>query len=384
MRFVIRSTVGVIACLALFQAAAASAATLPEGTTAILSGNTLLSAPLPAPVTSSETKSSAVSQNGRFVAFQSQSDGLYDGDDDRVSNVYVRDRVSGAIILASRATGKDGEPSHSYCYQPAMSDDGSRVAFTCDGPLDPADTNAPASDVYVRGLSSSTTHLVSRASGAGAVGNRASSSPSMSDTGEFVAFESESTNLDPSATTDRSRIYRRQIDFGGATVLVSRRTGADGAPAEGHEPSIADDGSRIAFTSDPLEAIDAADTNSFADVYVRDMAAATTVLASRADGAGDVGNGPPRLPRSPGTAPPSPSSPRRTSSTTTTTRTPRRTSTDERSRRRRPRSSASTPPGRRASPRRGRPSTTPGTSSRSSRPPRNSIRTTPIRRLTRT
>ena len=178
MRLVIRSTVGVIACLALFQAASASAATLPAGTTAILSGNSLLSAPLPAPVSSSETKSSAVSQNGRFVAFQSQSDGLYDGDDDRVSNVYVRDRVSGAVILASRATGADGEPSHSYCYQPAISDDGSRVAFTCDGPLDPADTNAPASDVYVRDLSSATTHLVSRASGTGAVGDRASSSPS--------------------------------------------------------------------------------------------------------------------------------------------------------------------------------------------------------------
>ena len=118
MRLVIRSTVAVIACLALFQAASASAATLPAGTTAILSGNSLLSAPLPAPVSSSETKSAAVSQNGRFVAFQSQSDGLYDGDDDRVSNVYVRDRVSGALILASRATGADGEPSHSYCYQP--------------------------------------------------------------------------------------------------------------------------------------------------------------------------------------------------------------------------------------------------------------------------
>ena len=163
MRLVIRSTAAIVACLALFQAASASAATLPEGTTAILSGNTLLSAPLPAPVTSSETKSGAVSQNGRFVAFQSQSDGLYDGDDDRVSNVYVRDRLTGVIILASRATGAGGEPSHSYCYQPAISDDGSRVAFTCDGPLDPADTNAPASDVYVRGLSSSTTHLVSRA-----------------------------------------------------------------------------------------------------------------------------------------------------------------------------------------------------------------------------
>ena len=143
MRLVIRSTAAIVACLALFQAASASAATLPEGTTAILSGNTLLSAPLPAPVTSSETKSSAVSQNGRFVAFQSQSDGLYDGDDDRVSNVYVRDRVSGALILASRATGADGEPSHSYCYQPAISDDGSRVAFTCDGPAGPGRHELP-------------------------------------------------------------------------------------------------------------------------------------------------------------------------------------------------------------------------------------------------
>ena len=77
---------------------------------------------------------------------------------------------------------------------------------------------------------------------------------------------------------------------------MSRRTGANGAPVEGHEPSIADDGSRIAFTSEPLEAVDPADTNGFADVYVRDMAAATTALASRADGDGDVGNGTSRAP----------------------------------------------------------------------------------------
>ena len=178
MRLVIRSTAAVVACLALFQAASASAATLPAGTTAILSGNSLLSATLPEPVTSSETKSGAVSQNGRFVAFQSQSDGLYDGDDDRVSNVYVRDRLTGAVILASRATGPAASHRTPTATSRAISDDGSRVAFTCEGPLDPADTNAPASDVYVRGLSSSTTHLVSRASGSGAVGNRASSSPS--------------------------------------------------------------------------------------------------------------------------------------------------------------------------------------------------------------
>ena len=40
----------------------------------------------------------------------------------------------------------------------------------------------------------------------------------------------------------------------------------------------------------------AADNNTFNDIYVRDMAAGTTVLASRADGAGDVGNGNSRSP----------------------------------------------------------------------------------------
>src|SRR3954454_5451916 len=102
----------------VISAGSASAATLPAGTTAILSGDSSLTAPFPAPVASSETRDSAVSQDGRYVAFQSQSDGLYEGDDDRVSNVYVRDGVSGPSTAGSRATGSAGEPSHAFCYSP--------------------------------------------------------------------------------------------------------------------------------------------------------------------------------------------------------------------------------------------------------------------------
>jgi hypothetical protein len=87
-----------LAVTGALSAGSASAATLPADTTAILSGDSSLSAPFPAPVASSETYPSAVSQTGRFVAFQSRSDGLYEGDDDSVSNVYVKDRVSGTIV----------------------------------------------------------------------------------------------------------------------------------------------------------------------------------------------------------------------------------------------------------------------------------------------
>ena len=141
-----KRSIVILAVLALSGAlfvASASAATLPAATTAILSGDSTLFAPFPAPVSTSETQDSTVSQDGRFVAFQSQANGLYDGDDDRVENVYVKDRVTGAVILASRASGAQGEPAHDYCYSPSISDNGARVAFTCEGSLDPSDTNAP-------------------------------------------------------------------------------------------------------------------------------------------------------------------------------------------------------------------------------------------------
>ncbi len=294
-----KRSIVILAVLALtgaFSAVSASAATLPAGTTAILSGDSTLFAPFPAPVSTSEARDATVSQDGRFVAFQSQADGLYDGDDDRVSNVYVKDRVTGAVILASRASGAQGEPAHNFSYSPSISDDGKRVAFTSEALLDPADTNGPSTDVYVRDLTTDTTVLVSRGSNLGAVGNGPSSHAVLSETGEYVAFESEAKNLDPAATFSTDRVYRRQIGPGNPTVLVSRRTGAAGSAVGGTQPSISDDGSRIAFTSAPSEAVVSADNNTFNDIYVRDLAAGTTVLASRADGAGDVGNGNSRSP----------------------------------------------------------------------------------------
>ena len=95
--------------------AGAAAASLPADATAILSGTTTLDAPLPAPAGGSAAASEAASQDGRFVAFSSVADGLFDGDDDTVENVYVKDLQTGAVTLASRRDGANGEPSHARC-----------------------------------------------------------------------------------------------------------------------------------------------------------------------------------------------------------------------------------------------------------------------------
>src|SRR5215207_308878 len=81
--------------------ASASAITnpFPLDSTTIVSGNDALDAALPAPFNRSYVdKHGAMSDDGRFVAFTSDADGLSSADDDSVGNVYVKDRATGAVI----------------------------------------------------------------------------------------------------------------------------------------------------------------------------------------------------------------------------------------------------------------------------------------------
>ena len=79
----------------------------------------------------------------------------------------------------------------------------------------------------------------------------------------------------------------------GTTTLVSRATGATGAPGDYHSslPQISADGTKVAFATlaDNLGSISNPDPETplhRLNVYVRDLTAGTTVLASRANGAG--------------------------------------------------------------------------------------------------
>ena len=264
----------------------AVAAPLPAGSTAVLSGAPSLADTLPSPVGRSRLTADAVSGDGQAVVFSSSSDGLLDGDDDDVENVYVKDGPSGPVRLVSRATGAAGEPAHAACSAGAISDDATRVAFVCEGPLDPADTNDQV-DVYIRDLVTDETILASR-SGTGAVGDAPSFDPALSADGRYVAFASLAKNLDPDAPNGPLLVFRRDT-VDGITTLVSRPS-AGAAPMQGEEPSIDDDGDRIAFTSN-TDAV-AGDNNGVRDVYLRSVGATTTTLVSRADGDGAAGNGP--------------------------------------------------------------------------------------------
>lgn len=267
--------------------APAHAASLPANTTAILSGDSSLFGELPGPADSSFSTHQAVSQDGRFVAFDSAADGLSSEDDNSVDNVFVKDTVSGAVTLVSRRSGTSGAPSHDQCFDAAISDDGTRVAFACDGPLDDADTNGQE-DVYVRDLTTNQTILVSRKSNQGDVGNDESFSPSLNDDGTVVAYSSFASNL---AGIDIESVYATNLSTN-TTTLVSDPPGTTNPPdGQSEAASVSDDGNLIAFDSRATN-FAGDDTNGATDVFVRNMTTGGVVLASRANGqTGDVGNG---------------------------------------------------------------------------------------------
>ena len=89
-----------------------------------------------------------ISANGRFVAFVSVATNLVAGDTNAKSDVFVRDRVSGATerISVSSAELQGNQDSR----DPSISADGRYVAFVSDATnLVAGDTNN-ASDVFFR------------------------------------------------------------------------------------------------------------------------------------------------------------------------------------------------------------------------------------------
>ena len=233
-----------------------------------------------------------VSPDGRFVVFLSKSTTLHPDDTDATHDVFVRDLEANTTTLVSRAGGASGAKQNGDSYEASISRDGTRVAFMSVATnLHPDDTDA-VQDIFVRDLTTNTTVLVSRATGAtGSKSNGLSDSPSISADGGRVVFTSLGSNLHPDDNDATSDIFVRDLTSA-TTTLVSRATGASGAKANNPSflPSIDGDGSRVSFTSIGTN-LDPADSEPLYDVYVRDLAANTTMLVSRASGAtGAKGN----------------------------------------------------------------------------------------------
>jgi Tol biopolymer transport system component len=100
----------------------------------------------------------------------------------------------------------------------------------------------------------------------------------------WVAFDSEASDLlsTPVPAADR-HVYRRDMQTG-TTLLISRADGAGGALADQHafSASISDDGDRVTFVTAASNLVgDDANGVLHWDLFVRDVSANDTIHASR-------------------------------------------------------------------------------------------------------
>jgi Tol biopolymer transport system component len=236
----------------------------------------------------------AISADGRFVAFASAATNLVAGDTNGFWDVFVRDRSSATterVNVGTAGVEANGESVTQSFSMPSVSisADGRFVAFFSGGSnLVAGDTNL-CGDVFVRDRASGTTERVSVTTG-GVQGNNQSTGPSISADGRFVAFSSLATNLVAGITISVGDLYVRDRQLG-TTKLVSASTGGiqGNSDSSQHGSAISAAGRFVAFGSWSTNLV-AGDTNSFGDVFVRDLQSATTERASLSTG-GVQGNG---------------------------------------------------------------------------------------------
>lgn len=218
----------------------------------------------------------SISADGRWIAFESGASNLVSGDGIGVQDVFLHDALTGATLRMSFGVGGEGNaPS----YRPEVSGDGKFVCFdTAANNLVANDTNA-FSDVLRYDRTLGTLLLVSANTSGVASSTSGSDSPSVSADGRYVAFSSGASDLVAGDTNGLLDVFRRDV-LAGTTLRVSvDQGGAQLTAGLTAWPVISGDGNRVAFGSSANNLVPG-DVNGYYDIFMRDVAAASNLLLS--------------------------------------------------------------------------------------------------------
>jgi Tol biopolymer transport system component len=223
------------------------------------------------------------SADGRFLIFTSHAANLTTNENDQgFLNIYSREMASGQISLLS-VRGAGDRLGNNSSSSPSVSSNGQFIAFESDATdLVSGDTNG-FRDIFLRDAVSGTTTLISINSAGVGGGNGVSSNPSISPDGRYILFESSAENLVPDDTNRIADLFLRDRLAGTTTLISAGAQGPPGSPfgsfTRSGSASMSADGTRVVFVSTATNLVLGVGS-SLGEVYVRDLTTGRTSWAS--------------------------------------------------------------------------------------------------------
>lgn len=224
------------------------------------------------PANASTEDDAVISGNGRYVAFTSSASNLVPDDTNFERDVFVYDRRTGATSRAS--VFADGRQIQGISSGQTISDDGRYVAFvvTAFGEVDDQGVGINGQYAFVHDMKTGTTTRASLQADGGT--DLSVLEAAISGNGKRLVFSGAGDWVGDGGTN--TGIFVHNLVSG--TTIRANLPAIAGTFPNTTSPSISRDGSKVSWTSSSPYV--KGDTNDSDDVYVRDLKAHTTVLAS--------------------------------------------------------------------------------------------------------
>ncbi len=234
-----------------------------------------------------------LSADGRSVAFHSFATNLTAiSDTNGFSDVFVRNLATNTTTLVS-VNSAGNNSANNTSFGPSISADGRIVSFqSLASNLVANDTNGATADVFVRNLTTNVTRLVSVNSAGTGSGDNFSGGNVTSADGSTVVFHSTASNLVTGDANGTFDVFVRNLATNATTLVSVSSASAASGNGSSFNPALSANGQTVAFIS-LASNLTANDSNGVVrDVFVRDLGASTTTLASAtASGSGSGASG---------------------------------------------------------------------------------------------
>jgi Tol biopolymer transport system component len=179
----------------------------------------------------------SISDDGTKIAFASDSDFLGQGIPDNQYEIWLYDTATMTVTRITTASTAERGSVH-----PSLNADGTKIAFFSNSDFLSQGIGPMQYEIWLYDTTTMTFTRVTTASDS----SRSSRDPALSADGTRVAFRSNSDFLGQGIPADQSEVWL----YDTATMTVTRITAASPSGRDSYDPSLNADGTRVAFRSD--------------------------------------------------------------------------------------------------------------------------------------